>query len=504
MGATYNPHSDPAAMRQLIEEWSPLMQAIKNPNARMVGAILADNQKRFLEALTEETFSSNVGSFTKFIFPLLMRVFPNLIANQIFSVQPMNSPVGAISYYNWKYGNSKGNVVADTNLIEDFNRYYSSEFIDYEVKNTGPAASTATLSSLSAGSSAFRWIPIHAATPAKGYILTIYFIDAVDDDEKTIVDDGAGNLVFAGVNVGSVSYTTGAWTVDLAAVPGAPLFKLLEPVYATYNYDQERVTNAAVLPQESVIPEIDFDVTIEPIMAKRRSLKFRTSTEAMDDIRALWGLNGEAMLVSGMSQQMALGLDREMISDVVRGARFGATYQYGPTFGGADVMRPLDSIRELLTTINAVSTAIQKGSNRAPANFIVTSPEISSFFEQLTTHGDFMAVNRIMDPDVEGSYGQMNSQYPINNIGTLLKRYKVYEDPYLESDTLLVGLRGREYNDGGYVYAPYISIEVTPTFLDPNDLTFRKGMRTRYATKLVRPEYYGVITVSGLPTVTVT
>lgn len=497
---------DPDYMKSLVEEWSPFLQGIKHPHVRAVMAQLAQNQFTYLDGLTEETFSTNAGAFTKFIFPLLRRVFPNLIAQQLFSVQPLNAPVGAVFYWEWKYGDKKGNVDANQNLIQNFNRYYSAEFIDYEVKNTGPATTVTSLTSASTGSSTFQWLPIFPADPAKPYVLTLFFVDGNDSIVKTINDDGGGNLVFTatGENCGTVTYSTGAWSINLATVTGTPSFLAGEVIYATYYYDQERVNpDLTTGTQKSKIPEINFDVEIQEIKAKRRSLKFRTSTEAMDDVRAFHGVNGESMLVAGMAQQMALGLDREMLDDVTRGAKYSATYSYGPAFGGVDLMRPLESIRELMTTINAVSAAIQKGSNRAPANFIVTSPEISSLFEQLTTHGDYMSVNRIEDPEVASSYGDLNSQYPINNIGTLLKRYRVFEDPYIDTDTILVGLRGRDYIDAGYVFAPYIPLEVTPTFLDPDDMTFRKGMRTRYATKLLRPEYYGVITVSGLPTVSV-
>ena len=149
--------------------------------------------------------------------------------------------------------------------------------------------------------------------------------------------------------------------------------------------------------------------------------------------------------------------------------------------------------------IESVSANIHKRSLRAPGNFIVTSPAGAAILAQLTTNGDFA---RAASPVEAPSYGAMNSNFGITQVGTLMNKYMVYQDPFLASDKLLVGLKGQSFLDAGYVYAPYVPLQVTPTFLDPDDFTFRKGLRTRYAKKMLRNEYYGLITLNGLPTVT--
>lgn len=491
-------------VRLLTRKWAPLLEGVQAPMLRASLAMLAENQMRQIEHLTEESFSSNAGAFTKFIFPLLRRVFPNLIANQLVSVQPLSAPVGAVFYYEYKYGDSKGNVAADTNLLESFNRWYSSEFIDYEEIDDGTtAANPVQLDSADASAQPFQWLPVHPAEDAKGYVTSITYVNNGDSQSYTLVDDGAGNIVTAGgTAVGTINYTTGAWSIDLT--PAAHTFKTGEPTTATYYYDQERVNESlATGTQRSKIPELNFDVAVQEIKAKRRSMKFRTSTEAMDDLRAFHGQDAEQELVAGMGNQMALGLDREIVDDLVNGAKWGATYTHGPNFGGQPVLTELESIRQLQTIIGAVSAAILKGSNRGHANFVVVGPEVGNFLSQMTQHGDFQAINKFMQPEVAPGYGVLNSQFGVHQIGTLLNRYMVYEDPFIDPNTILVGLRGRTYIDAGYVYAPFIPMEVTPSFLDPDDLSIRKGIRTRYATRMLRPEYYGVITVSGLPTVTI-
>jgi hypothetical protein len=147
-----------------------------------------------------------------------------------------------------------------------------------------------------------------------------------------------------------------------------------------------------------------------------------------------------------------------------------------------------------------VAAEIHRASGRAPANFVVVSPAVGALLDQLSSHGDYASIEQnVQSP----TYGPLTSDFGIARIGTLLKRYAVYQDPYMTQNKILVGLKGNNFLDAGFVYAPYVPLQVTPTFMDPNDFTFRKGVRTRYATRMLRPEYYGVVTCSGLPTVTV-
>jgi hypothetical protein len=130
---------------------------------------------------------------------------------------------------------------------------------------------------------------------------------------------------------------------------------------------------------------------------------------------------------------------------------------------------------------------------------LVVPPGIGGLLDQLSTHGDYASIEQNVQST---SYGPLTSNYGIARIGTLLRKWAVYQDPYMPASQILIGLKGNSFLDAGYVYAPYIPLQVTPTFLDPDDFTFRKGVRTRYATRMLRPEYYGVINVSGLPVVT--
>ena len=175
------------------------------------------------------------------------------------------------------------------------------------------------------------------------------------------------------------------------------------------------------------------------------------------------------------------------------------TFSLTPPAGISEI----DHLRSMITTISKISNLIHKDTLRAPANFLVTSPEVSARIAQLTTHGDFrpLWVSGGASPygpaDMPRPLTQ-HGQFGIYKVGTLMNKWVVYEDPFFESDQMLVGLKGASFLDAGFVWAPYIPLQVTPTFLDPADFSFRKGLRTRYGKKVLRSEYYGRVSFTGL------
>jgi hypothetical protein len=305
----------------------------------------------------------------------------------------------------------------------------------------------------------------------------------------------SGNLIDQyGTTVGVFSTTAGTWTINAKNELGnASTFIATTSIYMQYfvNWELVGYTSGAE------VPSMSLDITLHTIKAESRKLKAKWTVEAVDDMRALHGMEVETEIVSTFSNEVMLEVDREIIDGLVAGAAHSSSYTYTYSSGSGE----LDMIRNLLTKISAMSARIHKTSGRAPANFIVAPPEIISLLDQLSTNGDYASIVGDINPT---SYGPLSADYGIARVGTLLRKWAVYSDPYMASNKILVGLKGASYLDAGFVYAPYIPLQVTPTFMDPNDFTFRKGVRTRYASKMLRSEYYGVITVSGLPSVTTT
>lgn len=507
--------------------WAKILQPmnerdpINNHYVRRCTAIIMENEMDHIKSLHEDTLSTNAGAFTKYVFPVLRRVFPNLIANQLVSVQPMTAPVGGIFYYEKKYDDRKGTKIpqygitnapynmaydgalaAGDNINQNFARMYSSEYVDYDVLCT-QATAVAALSNVGANCRLPEWKPIRApgVDGQRTFYVKLYYrvldhagalpLDIVATLDPTGV---TSNLVDNyGTTVGTFTVSTGAWTLNAYDETGvASTFIASTVIYAQYfvNFEQVGYTSGAE------IPSISLDIALHTVKAESRKLKARWSVEAVDDMRALHGMDAETELVGTFANEVMLETDREIVDALVTGAKFAATYTYSYSAGSQG---EIETIRNLLTKISAVAASIHTASGRAPANFIVVSPSVGALLDQLSTHGDFASIEQnVQSP----TYGPITSDFGIARIGTLLKRFAVYQDPYMTVNKVLVGLKGNNFLDAGFVYAPYVPLQVTPTFMDPNDFTFRKGVRTRYATRMLRPEYYGVVTCSGLPAVT--
>ena len=480
--------ADQSYVGALIQKWGDFLEGLSDSHDQdryILGctAMLMENESLWLQGMTEDTRTVNVGSFTKFIFPVLRRVFPNLIANEIVSVQPMPAPVGAVFFLDYVYGSTKGTVTEGQTFPNNFNRDYSSEYIDGEPLVTGDGvnyggAGTALAASVS-------WYPVRPLDTTRGISVQIIEVTAAGVAVQTATDNGAGGFTGA-VTAGSINYSNGAITGFLfTAAPAAGNI-----VRAYFYYDGELNTS---------VPEIKLDVKKAPVEARPRRLKALWSSEAAEDLRAFHGLDAETEIVSIIAQEIALEIDREIIQDLFQNSTGTvATWDRIPPGGIAEI----DHIRSLITRISTVSNQIHKKTLRAPANWMITSPEISALFTQLTTHGDFKPLwsadlnpnspNDVMRPRT--SHGQ----FSIYKVGTLMNKWMVYEDPFFTTNKIMVGLKGGSFLESGYCWAPYVPLQVTPTFLDPSDFSFRKGLRTRYAKKLLRSDFYGQLTITNL------
>lgn len=488
--------ADKTATALLARKWAPLLEGIENPFTRGVMAILIENQFRHMDAksggaLTEagETRTDQLTYWTKFIYPVLRKVFPNLIANEIVSVQPMTAPVGAVFFFKYLYGSTKGQVAAGNELISDFNRYYSSEYVDGETALA--SASGSEWGPGGAGAYTLTWKPVRPKDTSVGWKVLVQDQQPDGTVDQEAEDDGSGGFT-GDVSAGAIDYATGAITAfKFTANPTAG-----NKVVVYYRYNSEF---------NSQIPEIYLELAMETIKAESRKLKIRWSPEASDDLKAMHGMDAESELVTGISQEATLELDREIVMDLLSMATATTdTWDRAVPSGESEI----DWIRRLITVLSGVSNQIHKKTLRAPANFIVTSPEICAVISQLSTHGDYRPIfstGYAQSPTAPTdymvrppSYGPMTSDFGIVRVGTLANRWAVYQDPFMTANKILLGLKGRSFMDAGYVWSPYVPLEMTSTFLHPDDQGLRKGLRTRYGKKMLRNEFYGSVTVTNL------
>jgi hypothetical protein len=249
------------------------------------------------------------------------------------------------------------------------------------------------------------------------------------------------------------------------------------------------------------IPEIDIKVDSIAVTAQTKKLKAKWTPELGQDLNAYHNLDAEVELTSLLSEQIALEIDREILADLVNGATAATRYwsrapglfvdsngvEIGANTKAPDFTGTVSEWYEtLVETINDVSAQIHRKTLRGGANFVVCGPEVANILE--FTAGFRASVTH---DDEKGSIGALR-------VGSLSKKFDVIVDPYFLRNVILVGRRGGSFLESGYVYAPYVPLQTTPTIFGPEDFVPRKGVMTRYAKKMVRPDMYGLVVVRGL------
>jgi len=257
-----------------------------------------------------------------------------------------------------------------------------------------------------------------------------------------------------------------------------------------------------LLENSANIPEIDIKVDSTAITAQTKKLKAKWTPELGQDLNAYHNLDAEVELTSILSEQIALEIDREILADLVNGATAAVYYwsrspglfvnkQTGAELGASSAAPDFTGTvsewyETLIETINDVSAQIHRKTLRGGANFVIVSPEVANILE--FTSG--FRANVTADAD-KGDIGAVK-------VGSLSRKFDVIVDPYFPRNVILVGRKGNSFLESGYVYAPYVPLQTTPTIFGPEDFVPRKGVMTRYAKKMVRPDMYGLVIVRGL------
>jgi hypothetical protein len=292
----------------------------------------------------------------------------------------------------------------------------------------------------------------------------------------------AEGIIYVSVDLEAYDATAGFSGYE---VTGSPLAKT--DFAATYRLYES-------LEFEDKIGEVSFDLESVTVSVTERKLRASWSPELAQDVSAFHNIDAEAELTALLSEQIAAEIDREILRDLRKGAAWKAKWDYnewkygnnGNSFAG---YTQKDWNQTLITKINQISAQIHKTTLRGGANWIVVSSEVSAVFDDLEY---FHVSNAHPEQD---SYNM-----GIEKVGTLAGRYQVYRDPYLPAGKILIGHKGKSLLDAGYIYAPYVPLQLTPTMYNPFNFTPIKGIMTRYAKKMVNNRYFGVIDVHGLAT----
>jgi hypothetical protein len=464
--------------KQLEQKWGDIgvLKGIEDRYIRSATAVLLENQRLINEASTD---TGDVAQFKRISIPLVRRIYPQLIANKIVSVQPLLGPTGLVYYLRFRYSSNKGATRGASNNSgfpgDDVNSmqqladgtanldvFYSSSFIQNESSSTDPGGDTTSV-----------FAPLEHTPILGGTVTGTVFDGSVAI--QTFVVSSAGTFTFTDIGApapkataGTLNLVTGEMTLTWTADPGA------NHVVMSYEYNMECNQD---------LPEVNLAIESEEIGAKTRKLKAVWSYEAQQDLRAQHSIDAEAELTAVLAQEINLEIDREVLGDLRNNAGTVSAWDFNTALG--------ETIKEkyesLYVKVVEVSAVIHRKTLRGGANWIVTSPEIASIFETATAG---------FAPAPSETF---TSSLGIQYVGTVNNRWRLYKDPLFPSSQLLMGYKGDSYMDSGYFYCPYIPLTQTPVVLDPESFCPRKGILTRYGKKLLREgsKFYARLSIAN-------
>jgi hypothetical protein len=258
-----------------------------------------------------------------------------------------------------------------------------------------------------------------------------------------------------------------------------------------FEADSSRAVDASIR-----IPEIDVKLSSEAIVAKTRKLKAQWTPEFAQDLNAYHSIDAEAELTSLLSEYISMEIDLEILDMLILGARTTEKWSAENnkvwngsawSVGTSDFYNTQGQwFQTLGTKIQKVSNKIHQKTLRGGANFLVCSPTVATILESIPGYA----------ANTDGNQDEFN--FGVQRVGSLANRFKVYKNPYMTENTILLGYRGSQFLETGAVYAPYVPLMMTPLVYDPETFTPRKGLMTRYAKKMIRPEFYGKVFISDI------
>jgi hypothetical protein len=531
-----NMQSDAARM---AAKWGKtgLLEGLGNEIEKNNMSLILENQAKQLvvetstNGTTGGTFTAGAGSqWAGVALPLVRKVFGALSSKEFVSVQPMNLPSGLVFFLDFQYDQTKqlkfggpsdafsspasmyGNTNPGANANPSDGLYGAGRF-GYSINQFSQSLSLVTASA--------TWADVNydaelSASVAAGNLKKVNVTGSTfpNFDRK-----GVRAFVLSGSTFNPASglpqYTTtdnSSVTFVFASGSGAvngtgTIFYNVQPVDNNRG-DFEDASGAGYANAQSTsgdqlaIPQIDIKMKSEAIVAKTRKLKAQWTPEFAQDLNAYQALDAEAELTSIMSEYISLEIDLEVLDMLIQDASAADEYW------SAQNNRSLNSAKTGYDNLNfyntqgqwfqTLGTKMQKVSNkihqktlRGGANFLVCSPSVGTILESIP---GFAASS-------DGDVTKASYAFGIQKAGQMNSRYTVYKNPYMTENVILMGYRGSQFLETGAVFAPYIPLIMTPLVYDPETFTPRKGLLTRYAKKMIRPEFYGRIFVSDLASV---
>jgi len=499
-------------------------------NARTSTAILLENQARQLmrEANVSTNGTEAGGEWSGVALPLVRRIMDNMNAKDLVSVQPMSLPSGLVFYLDFTdnngnslYGDTSGAVATGGMYNNSFNYSDGSSTTDINYDVTVDATLPTGMTSAAVtsiidfdGDDSYTIADYTKITVTTSSSLTDLQLAMLQDIKLSFIDDGAAavemnivpkftkfngtnQLTFIVLEAGTIS--AGGFDAILAALTAADddSFKLTYPslTIETRNGSFEATSDTSIN-----IPEINMQLSQSSIIAKIRKLKAIFTPEIQQDLQAYQAIDANVELTRMLADKISAEIDLEILTMLMNGADatnvayWSAKPGYiwnGTAFtpdSNYHITSKSDWYRSIGVAVRKISNMIYKKTLMGGVNFMVCSPEVATIFESM--------------PGFNGATRSIKSMsFGVQEIGLLNNEIAVYKNPYWSTNKVLCGHKGEGSFDTGAVYAPYIPLLTTPLIYDAENFTPRKGVASRYATKMLRNCFYGIINIGDLDTV---
>lgn len=524
--------------QKLSKKWakSGLLEGLEGNDQATMAMILENQAKQLVTESSQTgggitngaTFTAGTGEqWAGVALPLVRKIFGQIAAKEFVSVQPMNLPAGLVFYLDFQYGNTKtpfaaGQSLYGTNTANFGNAaagaLYGAGRFGYSTNQFSASSGAATVASASSVEIDFN--SDYTASLAANEIKKVTFATSslanldIDGIRAFVITSGsvtaATNLQqFTSIVAGNINFfvsgsstqvsQSSAFTVDYNKATDFATRGDFEDRTATQGFSVPNAASATSI----VIPEINVQMKSQTISAKTKKLKAQWTPEFAQDLNAYHSLDAEAELTGLLSEYISLEIDLEILDMLIQNA---PTVEYWSAKVGDQINAAKTAFTSntsglyynQMTWFQTIGIKLQKVSNiihqrtlRGGANFMVVSPAVATILESIP---GFAA-------DTDGAADTMKYAFGVQKVGALNSRYKVYKNPYMTENVILLGFRGTQFLEAGAVYSPYVPLIMTPLVYDPNTFTPRKGIMTRYAMTMIRPEFYGLVVVSDLQVV---
>jgi hypothetical protein len=539
--------------RGLQSKWDKtgLLEGLNGVDKAHMSILLENQAQQLLNEATATGTSANSEQWAGVALPLVRRVFAEISAKEFVSVQPMNLPSGLIFYLDFKYGTTRnglpgqngyatnqslfggtgiklGSTDTATNGLYGVGRYAYTE--NYQSASFTFTTGSATLndldfdSSLSSSTLAFTGVKLSVNIGSNSQNIDLNAVRSFAFTSGSIAATNVVNELTKVYNTGSlaspyyrIQFIYSGSIAGFSAGTGTGILTYtVQPTDSTRGDFEDRDPLKGAVGQSGIgsgsdinIPEVNLDLKSEPIVAKTRKLKAVWTPELAQDLNAYHSIDAEAELTALLSEYVSMEIDLEIMDMLISAAPALTTEAWSAVIG-KDIIKGANDSNGLPTfsvdTAAANKTAyvkstwfstlgnkIQKVSNkihqltlRGGANFLVVGPDVATILESIPGY--------VVNTDGDSAKFAMG----VSRVGSFASRFQVYKNPYMQENTILMGFRGNNFLETGAVYAPYIPLVQTPLVYDPVNFTPRRGVLTRYAKKVVRPEFYGKIYVSDL------